>query len=213
MFQIHVIDRSNRTAYAAELEQHFRIRHQIYIAERGWRDLARLDGRELDAFDNDDAVYLLGLLRGGGVVAGSRLVPSMKPHLMRDVFPQLAPRGVPRADDIFEWTRIFVVPALREPGRPCLAAGIVYSGIVEFCLLQGVRWLSVVCETYWIDRLRGLGWNPQPLGEPIEHRGEMIVGLINDMTLAALEKTRGVYGLNEPVLFTGSQEFQLSRNL
>lgn len=210
MFQIHVIDRTNRSAYAAELEQQFRIRHQIYITERGWLDLAREDGREIDAFDDDDTVYLLGLLPGRGVVAGSRLVPTVKPHLMSDVFPQLARNGVPRADSIFEWTRIFVVPALREPGRPCLAAGIVYCGIVEYCLRHGIAKLSLVCETYWIERLRALGWNPQILGEPLEHQGDMIVGLINEMTPAALGKTRSAYGIREPVLFAGNKTLSSS---
>src|SRR3546814_11634904 len=101
------------------------------VGERGWLDLARSDGREVDAFDNEDAVYLLGIMPDEGVVAGSRLVPSLKPHLMSEVFPELALDGVPRANDIFEWTRILVVPTLRQPGTPCLAAGIVYCGIVK----------------------------------------------------------------------------------
>jgi acyl-homoserine lactone synthase len=99
MFHVHIVDRSNRNAYRDELEQHFRLRHEIYVGERGWHDLARRDGREVDAFDNDDAVYLLGILPDKGVVAGSRLVPSLKPHLMSEVFPQLAEDGVPRASD------------------------------------------------------------------------------------------------------------------
>ncbi|MEC5293601.1 acyl-homoserine-lactone synthase [Aurantimonas sp. C2-3-R2] len=93
MFHIHIVDSSNRGAYRDELEQHFRLRHDIYVGERGWHNLARPDGREVDAFDTEDAVYLLGILPGKGVVAGSRLVPSVKPHLMSDVFPQLAPQS------------------------------------------------------------------------------------------------------------------------
>src|SRR3546814_6597211 len=73
MFHIHIVDRSNRGAYRDQLEQHFRLRHEIYVAERGWLDLERSVGREMDAFDNEDAVYLLGILPGRGVVAGSRL--------------------------------------------------------------------------------------------------------------------------------------------
>lgn len=201
MFHIHIVDRSNRSTYRDELEQHFRLRHEIYVGERGWHDLARPDGREVDAFDTDDAVYLLGILPGRGVVAGSRLVPSLKPHLMSDVFPRLAPAGVPRAGDIFEWTRIFVVPALRQPGRPCLAAGIVYCGIIEFCLQRGVSRLTIVCETYWHNRLARLGWNPRPLGPHIEHHGDTIVGLLVDMTEAALERTRETYGIGHSVLW------------
>lgn len=201
MFHIHIVDRSNRGAYRDQLEQHFRLRHEIYVGERGWLDLARPDGREMDAFDNEDAVYLLGIMPDKGVVAGSRLIPSLKPHLMSEVFPELALDGVPRANDIFEWTRIFVVPALRQPGVPCLAAGIVYCGIVELCLRRSITKLSIVCETYWVDRLAELGWNPQPLGPPMEHQGETIIGLIVDMGEAALETTRQIYAISRSVLW------------
>ena len=201
MFHVHVVDRSNRGAYRDELEQHFRLRHEIYVGERGWYDLDRPDGREVDAFDTEDAVYLLGILPGHGVVAGSRLVPSLQPHLMSDVFPQLAPHGVLRANDIFEWTRIFVVPALRRRGSPCVAAGIVYCAIIEFCLLKDIRQLSIVCETYWVDRLAKLGWNPRPLGEPIEYRGETILGLVVEMGEPALKTTRQVYAISDSVLW------------
>lgn len=201
MFDIHVVDRSNRDAYRCQLEQHFRLRHDIYVGERGWKELARPDGREIDAFDTDDAVYLLGILPDRGVVAGSRLVPSLKPHLMSDVFPELAPQGVPRTIDIFEWTRIFVVPALRRSGTPCPAAGIVYCGIVEFCLQRNISRLSIVCETYWIDRLTALGWKPQPLGPPIEHRGETIIGLIVDMGATELEAARRACAISRSVLW------------
>jgi acyl-homoserine lactone synthase len=200
MFQIHAIDASNRAEYQAELEDHFRIRHDIYVDERRWLDLARPDRREVDAFDTPDTIYLLGIAPGRGVVAGSRLVPSLKPHLMSEVFPDLAHGSVPRAKDIFEWTRIFVVPALREPGRLCQAAGIVYCGILEFCLQRGIRQLSVVCEPYWFDRLAALGWNPRRLGDPLQHGGASIVGLIVDMTPSALRATREAYAIGEPVL-------------
>jgi len=214
MFHIHIVDRSNRGAYRDQLEQHFRLRHEIYVGERGWFDLARSDGREIDAFDNEDAVYLLGIMPGRGVIAGSRLVPSLKPHLMSEVFPQLALDGVPRASDIFEWTRIFVVPALRQPGTPCLAAGIVYCGIVEFCLRRSISRLSIVCETYWVDRLIRLGWNPQPLGPAMEHRGEAIIGLIVDMGEAALETTRQVYAISRSVLWAqGDQDTSRSADI
>ena len=206
MFHIHIVDHSNRGIYREELEQHYQLRHEIYVDERGWYDLARPDGREIDAFDTEDAVYLLGIRPGKGVVAGSRLVPSVKPHLMSDVFPQLALQGVPRDKNTFEWTRIFVVPEMRQPGRPCLAAGIVYCGIIEFCLQRGIGQISIVCETYWIERLAKLGWNPRPLGQPIEHRGETIVGLLVDIDEAALDSTRAAYDITHSVLWTQRHE-------
>ncbi|ALA18509.1 MULTISPECIES: acyl-homoserine-lactone synthase [unclassified Chelatococcus] len=202
MFRIHAVSGDNQACFADQLEQYFRIRHEIYVGERGWSDVARPDGREIDQFDTDSAIHLLGMHPSLGLVAGSRLVPTLAPHLLSDVFPQLAPNGIPRAEDAFEWTRIFVVPALREPGRPSRAAGMVYCGILEFCLSRGIRRLSVVCETYWLPRLANLGWRPQRLGPAIWHKGEEIMGLILDMTEDALMRTRAFYGITRPVLAT-----------
>ncbi|MGO4571506.1 acyl-homoserine-lactone synthase [Microvirga sp. 2TAF3] len=201
MFKVHAIHAGNRHLYEEALDQHHRIRHDIYVGERKWMDLERPDGREIDQFDTDKAVYLLGIEPGKGVVGGSRLVPTLEPHLMSDVFPSLANvRDLPRASGIFEWTRIFVIPARREGGRLCKAAGIIYCGILEFCLSQDIRQISVVCEAYWIPRLIGLGWNPALLGEPIVKDGMTIVGITCDMTEEALDKTRAIYEIAGSVM-------------
>ena len=79
MIRVHAIDAGNRHLYDHELEQHHRIRHDIYVGERKWMDLARPDGREVDQFDTVNAVYLLAVEPGKGVVGGSRLVPTLDP--------------------------------------------------------------------------------------------------------------------------------------
>ena len=205
MFHVHVINRFNRSSYQRELEEHHRIRHEIYVEERGWRDLARPDRREIDAFDTSDAIYLLGITAGRSVVAGSRLVPSLKPHLMSEVFPGLASGHVPRGQDIFEWTRFFVIPQLRAKGQSSEAAGRLYCSILEFCLDNQIRNLTIVCEAFWFERLAGLGWNPQLLGHPLQHDGMKIIGLIIDISMTALKNTRDAYRITGPVLASGQQ--------
>src|ERR1041384_1478666 len=86
---IHVITGANRHRYAAELLAHFRLRHEIYVVERNWKDLARADGLERDQFDDVDATYILAI-DDGQVIGGSRLVPTTRPHLLSEVFPYLA---------------------------------------------------------------------------------------------------------------------------
>src|ERR1044072_6552266 len=99
---IHVINSATRSLYRDELHDHFRIRHDIYVGERGWKALERADGLERDQFDTDDAIYLLGI-DNGRVVGGSRLVPTTRPHLLSEVFPHLAAeRGVRRDPGVFQ---------------------------------------------------------------------------------------------------------------
>lgn len=51
---IHVITGANRHLYEPELLAHFQLRHEIYVVERNWSNLARPDGLERDQFDNED---------------------------------------------------------------------------------------------------------------------------------------------------------------
>src|SRR5690349_14719114 len=84
---IYIIDQSNRAAYKAQLEEMFRIRHDIYVGRRGWAALAKPDGRDVDQFDTEETVYLLGLDNLGRVCSGLRLNPTMSPHLIDTLFP------------------------------------------------------------------------------------------------------------------------------
>ncbi len=58
---IHAITALNRHLYEDVIEQHFRIRHDIFVEERRWQTLRKPDGREIDSYDNEDAIYLLAL--------------------------------------------------------------------------------------------------------------------------------------------------------
>jgi acyl-homoserine lactone synthase len=94
-FMIHVISAVNRHRYEDVLDQHFRMRHEIFVEERKWEALRKPDGREIDAYDNEDAIYLLAL-ENRRVLGGCRLHPTTKPTMMSEVFPHLAAeRGCP----------------------------------------------------------------------------------------------------------------------
>src|SRR4051794_5870229 len=105
---IHVVTNDNKSLYGDFIEQFHKLRHKVFVEERGWSDLRRPDGLEIDAYDTADAIYLLALDQDR-VVGGQRLYPTVLPHMISDVFAHLATRGVPRAFHIFEWTRYFVV--------------------------------------------------------------------------------------------------------
>lgn len=200
MSRIIVVDWSNKLVYRQQLERHFRLRHEIYVVERGWQSIARPINIEMDAFDTEHAIYLLALDSSGDVVGGSRIVPTSKPHLLGDVFPQLANGMPPRAPDIFEWTRFFIAFPHRSTGKSAHLAGEILCGLIETGLRLGARQFSVVCEAFWPDRLRALGWSVAILGEQLRLEDCEIVGAVIDVTEVALEGTRRFYGIEGSVL-------------
>lgn len=201
MSMLHVVDAASRPFYADALDQHHVIRKEIYIDQHRWRALKAVDGREADQFDTERAVYLLAMDEAGAVMGGTRLLPSLGPTLLSEVFPQLADvRGFERGPDIWEWTRFFVATRHRGDGRLSPVAGIVAAGMVEYCLEEGIPQLNVVAETYWIPKVGELGWRPRPLGLPLAHDGLQICAFSIEMTEEALETTRAVYGIESPSL-------------
>jgi len=200
MVRIHIIDWSNRKRYRKHLERYFRIRHDIYVEHRKWRAVARPISIEIDAFDNEHAIYLLALDDTDKIVGGSRLVPTLQPHLMSEVFPMLAAHGPPRAEDIFEWTRFFIVRTLQTRGKSSPYAGVMLAGMQEAALHLGIHQISVVCEAFWPARLEALGWKAKVLGDVLAHPDGDIVALLIDVSREALDATRRSYGIDESLL-------------
>lgn len=161
VFMIHAISAVNRHLYEDVLDQHFRLRHHIFVEERRWETLRKPDGREIDAYDNEDTVYLLAL-EGRRVIGGHRLYPTTKPSMMSEVFPHLAVRGCPANPLVWEWSRYFVVRDRRD-GALNLQ---LMAAVQEFCLDQGIAQVSAIMETWWLPRFHEAGFIVTPLGLP-----------------------------------------------
>jgi acyl-homoserine lactone synthase len=197
---IHIVDSSNRHAYAELLHSHYKLRHEIYVKERGWTELARVDGLERDQFDTDRATYVLALDEGT-VIGGSRLVSSMEPHLLSEVFPYLASvRGLPRAPDVLEWTRMFVAKERREGRNMGQTAGKIICGVLEHCLANGITGLTAIIEMWWLPRFHDMGWTVRPLGLPELISGEWSVAVLFPIDGQVLAATRAAHHIGASVL-------------
>ena len=201
MVRFHVVDHTNRGRYAAAMDAHHRVRARLYIEGRKWRALSAPDGREVDQFDLPSTRYIFGLTEAGDLVSGSRLHPSTGPTLMADVFPQLAAvRGLERAPDVWEWTRVFVDPARRRSeAGPAPEAGAIYCAVLQHALDRGIRSLNIVTEMFYLERYVALGWRIRVLGEPLDHEGMSLVGINVQVEPAAIAATREFYGIGPTV--------------
>src|SRR6185369_2500150 len=131
---IDVVTKDNAHLYGEALEEMFRLRHDVYVKERNWTDLARPDGLERDQFDNENATYLIAF--DDGRVSGSvRLLPTVTPHLLGDLFPQLCEaQPVPRSEDIMEITRLCAHADYRQPGKKSFVIDRLATGMFEHAM-------------------------------------------------------------------------------
>lgn len=161
---IHLVTGENKHLYARELHEQHRVRHDIYVDERGWEALRSRDRLERDQFDNDDAVYLLAI-ENDRVVGGSRFSPTTKPHMLGEVFPHLAEiGGVPRAPDIVEWTRLFAIKGRRASWRGNGTIGQLLCSGIEWCLSEEISAFTFLFEMWHLPKIHDTGWKVIPLG-------------------------------------------------
>jgi len=197
---IHVVTPENRHLYEAELLDQHRLRHQVYIVERKWRGLEDRGGLEYDRYDTDETTYLLAIERGR-VIGGTRLFPTLRPHMLEEVCPQLAAvRGIPRAPDICEWTRIYVTKERREGAYGGAIAGQLFSATFEYCIEHGIRALNVVFEAWWLPRLSAQGWKMQVLGVPDMIDGDWWMAVTMPIDEETLRATRAYNRIEGDIL-------------
>lgn len=135
MPEIHVVQRDNRHLYEKYFDPYFRMRHDIYVKRRKWMALDRPDGREIDQFDTEDAVYLF-CLDGGQLIGAMRALPTVQPTLMSDIFPYLSLRGPVHRADVYELSRIFVIPERRGEHAGPRIEMLLLTAIMELSLIH-----------------------------------------------------------------------------
>lgn len=191
---LHVVTNENVHLYREEMQQAFRLRHKVFVEERGWSELRREDGQEIDRFDNDYAVHMLFIEDDSHVIGYQRLLPSTQPHLLSEVLSSLCEVDRPVGPNIWEWTRYCVEAGHRERGRMLSpVANALLSGIVEWGLHNGVDTIIIEMNPLWLLRLVQLHFRVTPLGIPRIVSGEealAVTASFDKRTLARLTEMR-----------------------
>ncbi len=141
MTEVHVVRHDNSDLYAAKLEQYFTGRYDVFVHERGWKELERPDGRDTDQFDTEEAIHLLAIDEHR-VIGGMRMNPSTGPTLFTEVFSHLCLIPLVGSPDIYETTRLWVAKDRRGQDLRvnCIA---VEKDVSEAIWVQVCRHLSV----------------------------------------------------------------------
>jgi acyl-homoserine lactone synthase len=190
---LNIVTPANAYQYQTELDEAFRLRHRVFVDEKGWSDLRRDDGRETDRFDDEHAIHML-YTEAGRVIGYQRMLPTTRPHLLSEVMPELCDGQRPVGPNIWEWTRYCVEPEHRERGRMLSpVANALLSGIVEWGLESGVDTIVIEMNPLWLLRLVQFHFRVTPLGVPHLLNGEETVAVtasFDGRTLDRLYETR-----------------------
>ncbi len=165
---IHLINAANRHLYEDALAEMHRARTEYFVNERGWKNLMVQAGKEFDAYDTDETLYLVGFSPNGDINVSARLLPADRGCVLSDHFPHLVAEGPATGPGIFELSRYFTAPHLR--GRkwfPVKAAMNV--AIVEAMVQNRARRLVGFTDLHVLGIMRYSGWRVRPIGMPAEY--------------------------------------------
>lgn len=211
---IHVINKVNRHLYHSVLEEMFRLRHEIFVEQRGWNKLKKADGYEIDEFDTEDTTYFLKLDEDMGIRGGMRLCPTTAPTQLNTIFKDSCVfEAQPEGAEHYEWSRYFVTDNTYRSatGKPVFYE--LYTGILEYALATGIKSLSGYIETAIYTRGAAMPWDFKQLGIPTEYGGTdgEPVGygvptiLMIDSTM--VRKTKILWRMRKPVLSLSLGEY------
>lgn len=155
-----------------------RYRHKVFVEQLGW-ELRTQDGAEMDQFDRPDTVYVVAQDDEGHVFGCARLLPTTRPYLLGDVFPQLL-NGLPPpcSPDVWELSRFAAV----DLNSPASTMG-QFSSPIAIKLLQesitcaaahGAKRLITVSPIGVERLLRRAGFNAHRAGPPMVIDGHPI---------------------------------------
>lgn len=102
---------------SAEFDNMHRDRKRVFVDMRRW-EVPVIDGQfEIDQFDSEHAVYLIGAGDDGTHHGSIRLLPTERPHILGSLFPHLCDGPSPTGPDVWEITRGCLSPRLRAAER------------------------------------------------------------------------------------------------
>ncbi|MCA3254683.1 MAG: autoinducer synthase [Alphaproteobacteria bacterium] len=197
---IHIVTATNRDAHRALLRDMHRDRKRVFVDRFGWQ-VPVVDGElEIDQFDTDAAVYLVAASPEGRHWGSTRLLPSTAPHILGDLFPELADGAPPRGADVWETTRLVYSPDIRDMALLDRIRMTLRAAMLEHALAEGIRGYSCIVRMEFLPAILASGWRVTPLGLPREIGGETCTAVLLEDMAAALAATRERAQLAGPVL-------------
>lgn len=167
---IHIIEKHREPVNCRLLEMMFADRKRLFVDLFGW-DVPIVQGRfEIDQFDTPGTVYIISADDGGAHEASIRLLPTICPHMLGDLFAHLCPGGVPTGPTTWESTRL-CLPQRHGAARRRELRNLLISAMVDFALERGIERYTGVLPDAFRKEVLAMGWRGEPLGPAMRMPG------------------------------------------
>jgi acyl-homoserine lactone synthase len=197
---ILIINAENRSLYETELIEMHRQRKAVFVDGYGWSVPVKGD-MEVDGYDGEGTTYLIAKAGscGSEVIASARLLPTVRSHLMADLFVAACGGNVPSGPCIWEVSRFCVSPRIESRRRRVELLWEMACGVMETALLYGVEKVTFVANAALLPLAMQCGWSAVQLGPTLPDGDDEITAVAASITPEGLRTTRGRLGVHGPV--------------
>lgn len=165
-------------------------RHEVFVELLGW-DLDTPEGIEQDQFDQQDTVYVVARTDEGNINGCARLLPTTKPYLLGEVFPELLNgRAPPSSPEVWELSRFAAVDVSVAPtstrgqlSSP-IAVGLLKNAL-QTAASYGAKHIITVSPIGIERLLRHAGFRAHRAGPPMVIGGHPLFACWIDIELSA----------------------------
>ena len=188
---LHIVDQSNRIFYEDKIEEMFRQRHEIFVEWRGWKELDRGDGREVDQFDDDRAIYMMMIDGQDNLMSSVRFRPTDDTSMLEEIFPYLCTsRPIPKSERIWEITRLYVAPDYLRTDQSRSIMNSMLLGEMEFAVLNNMEAIVCVVDTFFLPGADAICYPNEPMGLPRPYDEGVALACYCPVTMNALADMR-----------------------
>jgi acyl homoserine lactone synthase len=132
---------------SALFDEMFRQRAFVFGETLGWDVTIDSQGREIDAYDREDTVYLMSFAEDGALNGAVRFLNTVTDHMLTGPFQHMFPEISVRSPLIWEATRFYTHgPQQRVGNHPSQTACELLLGMCEFGLNFGVTQVIALME-------------------------------------------------------------------
>ena len=173
---LHLVQRPAPPTQDKVLSAMFAARKSVFVDLLKW-DVPVLEGRfEVDQFDDGHAHYLILTDPDEGHLGSARLLPTIRPHILGNLYPFLCDEAPPCAPGTFEITRFCLDRRLTAGRRRQVRDTLVWS-LAVYALECGIERYTAIAEMGWYQQILAFGWRCRPLGLPQRVDGHLLAAL------------------------------------
>lgn len=197
---ILLLNAANRAAFPDLMDAMFAARHQVLVELRGWEELRRADGREVDALDRPDALYLLAVHQDR-LLGGVRFTGTERPPLAADILPELFEEPPTLGPDVLEMSRLFSLADAGPSDTLSPLLGELLAAGAELSLIIGARGWLTIADLGLAQGLLAWGAHLEPLGLPRRTRQGAMVAIMAHASPRSVRMLRRARRITGPMLF------------